>query len=438
LVYVEYLVEMLDREITQGTTTWIEVPTAYRQVILLDPTKFVNPTFEFEFISKASLYPGMVWIRLVDQGTSDAGNAAYTVVTTLTNSYNDYALVYSYPFTPTSNHRYRFQIQVSLSGNTGYYHAVRVRIYDDVTAGWTKGQEQIELGDANQTTTSGTAVELPAPPIYLYEAAKRDGTVTGYFEATFYSAQANRAVQVSLWNRTDNTQVVELSSTATVPTRVRSSSFNLVDGKEYYVKIRSSSGRKLTLTGAKLILDQTGTLTKTQLMKRTGSYGTVTGTSYVYLNWLPWLHKEMLPPVLDIYYEAALKAGSGVTAYSLLRDRTNLVDVAGSEVSTPLTLWTRLRSGKVAPIDGALFDSAIKSSGATAIQLSSGWMIIDASLPAPVMGVKTLPMSYLKKPVKAKELLKSVDGGTVIQVTNDFPPILVAAGEAQILWSKWI
>jgi len=47
-------------------------------------------------------------------------------------------------------------------------------------------------------------------------------------------------------------------------------------------------------------------------------------------------------------------------------------------------------------------------------------------------------MSYLKKPVKAKELLKSVDGGTVIQVTNDFPPILVAAGEAQILWSKWI
>lgn len=48
----------------------------------------------------------------------------------------------------------------------------------------------------------------------------------------------------------------------------------------------------------------------------------------------------------------------------------------------------------------------------------------------------TFPMQYLAKPVKAQELKSKVEG-TIIKIAKDFPEVLIKAGKAQELRSKF-
>jgi len=47
------------------------------------------------------------------------------------------------------------------------------------------------------------------------------------------------------------------------------------------------------------------------------------------------------------------------------------------------------------------------------------------------------PMSYLAKPVKAQELISTVEGATLLDVAKDFPKYLIKEGKANELKSKW-
>jgi hypothetical protein len=378
LAKVEYQIDLLDANVSSLSASYVDPANAYLQNGYLDTSKFVLPTFYFEADLNIAAAPGTVYAQLYDvtSGAAVSGSEVSTSSSITTR-------VRSGPISLTSFHEFKFQLKTGFS-NPCWVRAARIIIIDDITeyGEWTSGEEQIEIGAANETTTSATAVNLLNQPIYLYESAPRDGTVTSYFEACFYSSQSGKSVEVSLWNKTDNIEVVEIATTNAVPRRVRSSSITLIDGKEYVVKKRSSSGKTNTVTGARLIIQQSGTITKTQLRKKTADPASTTSTGYIRIYNQTLLDKSDLPPNLTFYYEATMKSSSASwNAYNALYDATSSSIVTDSEQITTTTTWTRLRSGSLILTDQHEFDAEHHTNGGGAYTAAS-WIIINVILEA--------------------------------------------------------
>jgi hypothetical protein len=67
------------------------------------------------------------------------------------------------------------------------------------------------------------------------------------------------------------------------------------------------------------------------------------------------------------------------------------------------------------------------------------WLSGQWGLPAvtETITAKSFPMLYLAKPIEAQELRSKVEGATVTKITKDFPEVLLKAGKAKELRSKW-
>jgi len=385
---IEYQIDLLNHNVAQ-TLTYTSSSTyedftvqSHRQAVLIDLSQFVSPTCYFEAILCVQDVSFAAYAALFDQGTSDSTGSSATQVTgsEVTAQSTSYVRVRSGAITLTSGNRYRVKIHRSGSGSQYMWiRAARIIVVDDITYGWTTGEEQIEIGQCQNVNNNATHAKPLNPPVYyLYEAAKRDGTVTIYFEACFVTTSAGLTAYCYLWCKTDNTSVVTLQTTETwPPKRMRSASISLTDGKEYEVRTRAPTGASCTLSGARLIIQQSGTITKTQLIKECGSYES---GSTVERNMHQTLYDaSKITPTKTIYYETCLRSDLvAYTASSDLYNATGSAAVSGSQVDTSSTSTVLLRSGALILATGKEYDS--RGWCTAGYQVSKARIIIDVAV----------------------------------------------------------
>lgn len=225
---------------------WTDVEDVRKQIILINPLSWVNPTFFLEVIGSLNVGD---WARLynITTGTPVAasefeGSASYG-----RQRSSGFSL-------PDGDNEYKFQLK-----GASILKQIRVIVIDDFGVdpeNVTKAEQQIDTGDIT-STASTTYVESTTPYYLLWETTPFDGNLTYFFEATFYRSLGTGYVE--LYNLTDMVQVCELSTTSDTPTRVRSGPITLKHGKIYVFRMKiGSAAPQVYVTGTKIIVRQTG------------------------------------------------------------------------------------------------------------------------------------------------------------------------------------
>ena len=285
---------------------------------------------------------------------------------------------------PSTPKEYVIQLKSSSSAATARIAGARVLVVDDVSSGWTTGEEEKDIGQSwyGTITTTGL-VALSDRPIFLYEAGKYDGAITAYFEAILFGNTAGVTYTIYLYDLTTGTEVTHVSTTATTPTRVRSGAITLINGHEYYAYAIRVSQANVTIyvPTCKIIIQQSGSIRKTQLHKKTFFYGLRNSTTPARYTRDFLLDEGNLPPKRTYYHEATLRCASGGLAQADIFDLTDGVSLPGSLISTTSTSYVRLRSGPLSPTNLHEYDER-DWSGVSGVYMyiAAGYFIIDVEL----------------------------------------------------------
>ena len=374
---MEYQIDMLNFIYTTYSTIYVDTDNPRKEIVMITTGNYVSPTYYFEAVMFSDASDFQVKAQLYDI-TAGAAVAGSEITTTSTLPVR----VRSGGIVLVNGHEYKIQLRSTNPGVGCYVSIARIVVVDGITAGWTAAEEQVEIGNAPESTTSTSPVQLAYMPIFLWEQGKRNGVIHVYFEATFYSNYS--IVEARLYDLTTNTLISTLLTANTSPTRLRSIDITVTNNHEYGVYIRCwFSMDTCHLTGAKIIITQAAPITETQVFKKTGA-SSVFGDLYSQSFKDSYLDKSNLPSTQAYFYEATLKATAGFTAYSDLWNDTDNVTIAGSERSTVNVAWTRLRSGSLTMTDLKDYDTRVKSSDpAQMAYASNGWIIMELSTVAP-------------------------------------------------------
>ena len=226
------------------------------ELVQLDTTQYNGATYYFECVGSASVTDS-VTLRRSGTTTDDA-------TVTFTGGAG-VSLQRSSSFTPPAGQTVYMIHSTSIFANI---KSARIIILQDAT-NITSTETQIEIcGTGNSTTTSTTAVAISQPKYWKYTSANWDGVITVYFEATFKSGTSKSAATVSLqvadgtgdgftgWADVTSSPI---TTTATVPTRVRSGAITLTAGRNYRAAFMCASSKSATtIYDAKIVLDQVG------------------------------------------------------------------------------------------------------------------------------------------------------------------------------------
>ena len=199
-------------------------------------------------------------------------------------------------------------------------------------------------------------------------------------------ATAEITAYADLYNLTDGTQVTssEVSTTNTTLTRVRSSSITLTTAKDYVVRIRSGvNNASVHMANAKLILEQTGTVTAVELVQmQINTLKTDSDTGYTEQDFDNQFDPDNFAGgTFTYYFEATLKTSAG-TGYADLYNDSDNASITSSEVTTTSTSYTRVRSSDITsnmPSAAKTMDTRLKNSASNTTSASSSWLIIQAS-----------------------------------------------------------
>ena len=244
----------------------------------------------------------------------------------------------------------------------------------------TATETSIEMGERlNATATYANPTSYAE---FVYTAAEYDGTVTILFEATLKPSNSARTVYAQLYDVTGAAAVTgsEVTHTGnTTTTRKRSGAITLTDGRTYRVQVKGDSGTAEDITATRLIIQQTGTPTKTAVyfpVLNTNTSGT--GTTFTNQD------REMLfdasswiGSVKDFYYEATLKVSVGAETGSYqFYNETDAAQVG--VVTSTATAFSRVRSSVLTmPTDDSNdIDGGRKVSvGAETINVSRSFLV---------------------------------------------------------------
>lgn len=245
--------------------------------------------------------------------------------------------------------------QMHASGLQPYFVDCTIVIYQtiaDVTN--CKTRTIIPIGDVY--ANSGSYAEVAYPKRWFYDDDDYDGTITAYFMVTGMATSASNLGIAQLYNRTDSAEITHLHLTSATYAEFISADIkaSITDDKEYTTRVQGFGGLVTgTICNAFLIIDQTGSLTKfkTQLLNL-NSFKLFSQTAYGN-NWYEqiikyptgWLDCTRVITIEDIFYIGA----GGSTAYVHTTD--DAVEITGSELSTALTVATRVTSGAVTEPD---------------------------------------------------------------------------------------
>lgn len=193
-------------------------------------------------------------------------------------------------------------------------------------------ETQYDLGGLN-TVTNTTATDITAPMYFKYDPANYNGTITAYFEASLKSSGASTTMYAQLYYSTSLSGPWSASSsvfrTGTTTQLVRVST-TLLSNYYYKVMIFSTSTMNIgTLYSAKLIIQQSGTVTKTHatyLVSRAA-------TGFVNLQGNTWNPSDW-SGTSDLYYHTVDAISTGSTGnYYIQHPSTG--NITGSLVSNP-------------------------------------------------------------------------------------------------------
>jgi len=340
---VEYVIDFTAglASVPVGTTEFSFVSEPTRQIILFDPTRFVNPTIYFEVAWSVVTATAEARLYNVTDGVPVAGSVLSGVSLGRVRS-GALSL-------PATAKEYAIQLRNTDPERSATVYNARLIVVDDVPApeNWTKNEQQIEISNATRTNST-SYVDIARPIFWLFQGTDVfDGTLMVYFEVTMYCEKRKDVYARLIDNQ--NLVVAELVTNSPSPVRVRSGTIGLTMGREYRVQIASPSGAEMYLTGAKIILRQIGApITKTQIIKKIDISWSHDSTSWKGSRGQILFDTANFNVNYDIYFEACL-VSSGITNYSYARlyNDTDKVAVTNSEVSNWGTTLRRKRSGVI-------------------------------------------------------------------------------------------
>lgn len=248
--------------------------------------------------------------------------------------------------------------------------------------------QKIEMNrtPSNTSGTANTYIEIPYIATRL-NSDDFDGVVNYYFEAVFRnSGTSGQTAYVELWNKTDGVSVSgsELSilgpSPNGFPKRLRSAAIALSGDKIYTIRVKHSNTTSNTVVAAaRLIVVQTGDITKTQIHHELGVESSTSSTSNS--NRLTGVGKFLYEAskydgTVTIRHDAVLRTTASNTTTSGIYDETAGSVVSGSEVNkTNDTNPTLLSSGNITLTDGNIYAPTSYVSAGSAVGFNSNKLV---------------------------------------------------------------
>ncbi len=323
---------------TISTTSSTPGETANPTYAYLDTAQYSNATYYFECDFKTSA--GTATAGLYDT----AGNLVSS--SAVNTSSTSPVIVRSGAISPSTN-TYTVRLSVT-GGNTLTYYSSRIIIIQNANA-ITATEEQRDLISDSQALTGASYADFSTIywDFFRFTSANWDNA-TYYLDVTFKNSAGTGTVGLHTAANALVTNA-ECATTSTTYTRVRSAAFTLVDGTDYKVRGKSSTGT-ITITSAKLIVQQ-ALPTKSEshvTLLRSTTAASATGASfqdtlhkitYTSGNWntgtISWLHE----------CGAHANTASGVVE---LFNITGAARTTGSNVTTSNNgTMTRYRSGSL-------------------------------------------------------------------------------------------
>ena len=228
---------------------------------------------------------------------------------------------------------------------------------------------QIKNSGANTTTVSSSGLIIQITNLAT-------STVTAYAE---------------LYNLTDFSSVAssEVTTTSNSWSRQRSGAITLTTGKEYTVRIKTSSSTSVPvrISNARIILDQSaaGGINSIELIHLyNNNLSTDADATYTSKNYLNQFDPANFGGgTFTYYFEATLKTSNAAnSAYAQLYNVTDTAAITGGEVSTAGTSFARIRSADVTanmPVSAKTLDIQAKNNSTDTTSVASSWLIIQAS-----------------------------------------------------------
>lgn len=239
------------------------------------------------------------------------------------------------------------------------------------------------FSETSATTTSTTKVvaSLADAVGHYWDADAYDGEIKVYFEAVLKSSTSSSAY--ALICSLSGTEVTgsEVSTTSTTSTVVRSGDIkaNLVDNTGYVTYIKATSGVTTTIYAARLIIVQSGGVTKTETqVPLIGQLISSQSVSIIdhYYSYRFYYDASKYDGSVSIFFESSCRStGGGITATAYLYDTSSNQITSVSVVGTT---GARVRSSAISLTDGTTYIVKLRTSNAFfAAQIGSCKLIIQ-------------------------------------------------------------
>lgn len=287
------------------------------------------------------------------------------------------------------------------------------------------------VGGFNPSIAADTYLEIPDIATRL-NMADFDGTVTVYFEANIWSnySTGTHTTTAELYNHTDSASVsgsqVSTSKNTGDVDRQRSSAITLSGDKIYTVRLKRSdaAGTQSYITGARLIVVQTGSITKTQIHHELGyelSSSSTSSSNRLTQAMLFLYEAAKYDGTVTVRHDANIKATSGNTTTTGIYDETATSIVSSSEVATTSTSFGVQSSSDITLTDGHVYRPTSYVSAGSAVFFESNKLVFT------ITGSPTKFLAYMEAmSYDAGSGGSSTTGSSYTHPNDDHPSLTTA------------
>lgn len=242
----------------------------------------------------------------------------------------------------------------------------------------------IPLYSNASSTTNTSYSDLGTRTPALWDADNYDGTVTVYFEAVISTTGGTGYAALYGDNGEGQVSGSEVTTTSATRVRVRSGAITLTDGVDYVGKMKATSTFTTTITDARLVIVQSGSITKTETqILISGGNPSVTSTSVVDVATSPlfFYDADQYDGTVAIYLETVglIDSGASTATWYLTDDANNAV--TDGEISTNSTTVVRQRSAALTLVDGTTYKMRYKVTGSTGRLRHARLIIVQTGSP---------------------------------------------------------
>lgn len=266
-------------------------------------------------------------------------------------------------------------------------NSLSINVYDATATGVTRSLQQSIDIVTNVSNTSGSVntYTLLGSHAVRFNPNDYDGTVTFYFEACIKNTgSVGSTAYVQLYNLTDGAAVAGTELTVgsginSFELRLRSGAITLTGDKIYAVQVKHNTDLIGTVIGAaRIIVVQSGNITKTQIHQQLSHGASVSSTSNtnVVTGMAQFLYEaSKYDGSVTVRHDAAVIATSGNTTTSGIYDVTSSSVVSSSEVSTTSTSLTVVSSSNLTLTDGHVYQPTMYVSGGAAVTFDTNELV---------------------------------------------------------------